>query len=261
MMEKGWIASTVADMRRAPDVQSERISQLLIFSPIEILEENQDWIYVHGPDGYKGWVKKGCVKIGTPTAPKWKVATPWAQVREISHGKPLGILPLDTAFDGEKRWRKIVFLWPTGERAYVEAKAVIPVNQCGGIPDLLALAQSLVGIPYLWGGTTTFGFDCSGFIQRLFHFTFNIWLPRDSQEQASVGQKVPHFEDLRAGDILCFPDHVALYLGEGKMIHASGRYAQVVISKPDDPYSVDLKSKFLFGVRVEPPPIRTHLRS
>jgi hypothetical protein len=94
-----------------------------------------------------------------------------------------------------------------------------------------------------------------------FHFTFNIWLPRDSQEQASVGQKVPHFEDLQAGDILCFPGHVALYLGEGQMIHASGRYAQVVISKPDDPYSADLKSKFLFGMRVEAPPIRTHLRS
>jgi len=253
MMEKGWITSTVADLRRSPDVQSERVSQLLIFSPIEILEKNQDWVYVRGPDGYKGWVKKGCVKIGTPTAPKWKVATPWAQVRGISNGKPLGILPLDTAFDGEKRWGKIVFLWPTGERAYVESRAVIPANRCGRIQDLLALAQSLVGIPYLWGGTTTFGFDCSGFIQRLFHFTFNVWLPRDSKEQTTIGQKVPHFEDLQSGDILCFPGHVALYLGEGNIIHASGKYAQVIISKQGDPYIIDLKKQFMFGVRIEIP--------
>jgi hypothetical protein len=54
MMEKGWIASTVADMRRAPDVQSERVSQLLIFSPIEILEENQDWALCP----WSGWVQR-----------------------------------------------------------------------------------------------------------------------------------------------------------------------------------------------------------
>lgn len=249
MMETGWITSTVADMRRAPDARSERVSQLLIFTHIEILEENQDWVYVRSPDGYKGWVKKGCVRLGTLPTPKWKVAKPWAQVREAKKGKPLGVLPLDAAFAGEKRQGKIVFLWPTGQRAYVEPCAAVPANWCGRIRDLLALAQSLVGIPYLWGGTTTFGFDCSGFVQRLFHFTFNVWLPRDSQEQARIGQKVFHLEDLHAGDILCFPGHVALYLGRKKVIHASGKFGQVMISKLDDPYLADLRKQFLFGVR------------
>jgi len=75
------------------------------------------------------------------------------------------------------------------------------------------------------------------------------FLRHHPQEQARIGQKVFHLEDLHAGDILCFPGHVALYLGRKKVIHASGKFGQVMISKLDDPYLADLRKQFLFGVR------------
>ena len=90
--------------------------------------------------------------------------------------------------------------------------------------DLTACANSFLGVPYLWGGTTPAGFDCSGLVQYCYREVFNIELPRTTYYQCEVGVEVP-FEELLPGDLLFFADggdvhHVAMYLGDGYYVEA-----------------------------------------
>ncbi len=86
--------------------------------------------------------------------------------------------------------------------------------------DVVAYASQFVGNAYVWGGTSlTDGIDCSGFTQAVFAH-FGISLPRTSGEQRSAGQEVS-YENAQAGDIICYAGHVAIYMGNGKIVHAS----------------------------------------
>ncbi len=92
---------------------------------------------------------------------------------------------------------------------------------------MLRTASEYVGAPYVWGGNTPHGFDCSGFTKYVFA-KYHISLPRTSREQARVGRAVPaEFAALRPGDLMMFAEpgqaisHVAIYAGNGRILHAS----------------------------------------
>lgn len=86
--------------------------------------------------------------------------------------------------------------------------------------DVVAFASTFVGNPYVFGGTSlTNGADCSGFVQSVYA-NFGISLPRSSAEQRSAGQEVS-YANAKAGDIICYAGHVAIYMGDGKIVHAS----------------------------------------
>lgn len=100
----------------------------------------------------------------------------------------------------------------------------LPVREARTLNDLIACANSFLGVPYLWGGTTPAGFDCSGLVQYCYREVFNIELPRTTYYQCEVGVEVP-FEELLPGDLLFFADggdvhHVAMYLGDGYYVEA-----------------------------------------
>lgn len=100
----------------------------------------------------------------------------------------------------------------------------LPVREARTLNDLTACANSFLGVPYLWGGTTPAGFDCSGLVQYCYREVFNIELPRTTYYQCEVGVEVP-FEELPPGDLLFFADggdvhHVAMYLGDGYYVEA-----------------------------------------
>ena len=100
----------------------------------------------------------------------------------------------------------------------------LPVREARTLNDLTACANSFLGVPYLWGGTTPAGFDCSGLVQYCYREVFNIELPRTTYYRCEVGVEVP-FEELLPGDLLFFADggdvhHVAMYLGDGYYVEA-----------------------------------------
>lgn len=100
----------------------------------------------------------------------------------------------------------------------------LPVREARTLNDLTACANSFLGVPYLWGGTTPAGFDCSGLVQYCYREVFNIELPRTTYYQCEVGVEVP-FEELLPGDLPFFADggdvhHVAMYLGDGYYVEA-----------------------------------------
>ena len=107
---------------------------------------------------------------------------------------------------------------------------------------LLRVARRMLEVPYRFGGTTLWGLDCSGFVQKTFAF-LNLDLPRSAREQFREGAKVAK-EDLSPGDLVFFrtyakyPSHVGIYLGDNRFVHASSREKKVTVDSLDTPYYV-----------------------
>jgi len=107
---------------------------------------------------------------------------------------------------------------------------------------LLRVAQRMLAVPYRFGGTTLWGLDCSGFVQKTFAF-LNLDLPRSAREQFREGAKVAK-ADLSPGDLVFFrtyanyPSHVGIYLGDNRFVHASSRERMVTVDSLDAPYYV-----------------------
>jgi cell wall-associated NlpC family hydrolase len=107
---------------------------------------------------------------------------------------------------------------------------------------LLRVAQRMLAVPYRFGGTTLWGLDCSGFVQKTFAF-LNLDLPRSAREQFREGAKVEK-ADLSPGDLVFFrtyakyPSHVGIYLGDNRFVHASSREKKVTVESLDTPYYV-----------------------
>lgn len=105
---------------------------------------------------------------------------------------------------------------------------------------LLRVAHGMLEVPYRFGGTTLWGLDCSGFVQKTFSF-LNLDLPRSAREQFREGTKVAK-ADLSPGDLVFFrtyakyPSHVGIYLGDNRFVHASSREKKVTVDSLDKPY-------------------------
>ncbi|MBI5192976.1 MAG: C40 family peptidase [Nitrospirae bacterium] len=109
--------------------------------------------------------------------------------------------------------------------------------------SLIDKAMDYIGVPYRFGGSSLKGIDCSAFVQTVYKY-FSIDLPRTAREQFKAGVRVSKKEQLRIGDLIFFrtyakyPSHVGIYVGEGKMIHASSRNKKVTISSINEPYYI-----------------------
>ena len=92
-----------------------------------------------------------------------------------------------------------------------------------------SFAQRFVGNPYVWGGTNlNTGADCSGFVKSVYK-SFGYNLPRSSSSQRSAGRKVS-YSNKQPGDLICYSGHIAIYIGNGKIVHASSRKTGIKIS-------------------------------
>lgn len=112
-------------------------------------------------------------------------------------------------------------------------------------------ARKFLGTPYLWGGSSPCGFDCSGLVQAIYR-TFGIYLPRDSKDQKRIGRKIAH-KDIAVGDLLFFRGHVAIAINRYRFIHSSLGEGGVAINslRPgDQDFREDLNDSFLGARRV-----------
>jgi cell wall-associated NlpC family hydrolase len=144
----------------------------------------------------------------------------------------------------EAGWVKVET--PSAQVGYVQRRIVMDEKIFRSIHPsqhrIVSVAKKFLGIPYLWGGTSTKGFDCSGFVQTVYRLN-NISLPRDANQIVNKGNPInpdPRFNNLQAGDMLFFgsnPDritHCAIYLGDRNYIHSSG-WVRINSFDPEDP--------------------------
>ncbi len=140
--------------------------------------------------------------------------------------------------------------------AWLPACAGVPVRppEQDAAQRVEALARSLVGTPYRYGGTTPRGFDCSGFVRYVFRKAANLTLPRSSRRQFSAGQAVPRGQELPS-DLIFYsiqgggPTHVGIYLGKGWFVHASDSGDAVKVADGAEEY---WRSRYLGARRVLP---------
>lgn len=261
--EKKWgvVYNSVGTMRSNNSFAAELVSQTLLGTPVRILDMDNGWLRVQTPDRYIGWIH-GSVKVMTRAdlqqynkQPKIIITSFYARSHEKCDVKsqPISdliagnILVLMQETDDFYRVR-----YPDGREGYVpkaDARRVVDwlKNKLSEGDEIIETAYQFMGVPYLWGGTSTKGVDCSGFT-KMVYFLHGIILARDASQQVRYGKlidKTGDFANVLPGDLVFFgkkatpenPDervvHVGIYIGNKRFIHASD-YVHINSFDPDD---------------------------
>lgn len=228
-MFDGVIRAAVAPLYARPDVLSPQISQLVLGSPITVLERAGRWLRVQGEDGYAGWSHDGYVTLDGATPDPRAAFSLGAELHDPA-GRLLARLPWGARVSGSGAGYRL----PDGRLGFLAAGELIDADAraqrfapCA--ENVARTSFRWLGAPYLWGGTTQNGVDCSGYVQAIFR-VHGVPLPRDSRMQWRAGDPLGSstaLEELRPADLLFFEgespqvSHVALSLGGGAMIHAA----------------------------------------
>lgn len=263
-MSYGIINVPVTDLRAEPDSASERRSQLLFGMAVEIGRSRGEFSLVSLPDKYSGWCRSG--HIITVAFEIWEkyVARPKQKVRAeavtIKGGPGVLTYPFRLFFNTELVIRphngQVHFELPGGMvRAPISTHYLLTIDKKKKLEvtgkKIVTTAARFLGTPYLWGGLTPFGYDCSGLVQMVFGF-YGIRLPRDSKDQRKEGVPVER-SALQPGDLVFSPGHVAISCGGSEILHASAGRGMVAFDSLDPKapnYREDLDKDYEFARRL-----------
>jgi cell wall-associated NlpC family hydrolase len=247
-------------MYAAPDESVDVVSQATLGQVVELVDTSGTLVRVRTPDAYEGWLSRAAVAAYPDAAtPRYARAGRIVEVTsllaylyreaDVTTARPRTSAPLATrlevAGEGDDGWLPIRL--PSGGTAYVQAGDVKEVDpkappRRGSPEDVLATARRFLGAPYLWGGMTAHGIDCSGLVSRVYHAN-GVALPRDAGLQFDSSEVVPVERGaLQPADMVFFgrsPEaitHVGLYVGAGRFISATTHETPVVHEdRLDDP--------------------------
>lgn len=275
----GVVNLSVSNIRTNPDHPAELSTQSLLGTPIKILKKGQ-WGYylVQTPDGYISWLDDdGFQMMNENEWNEWKKSEKiiytnefgWAyetadiksqHISDLVAGNLLKLLSEEKDFyQVEFPDKRIAYVLKSESERFDEwYKKLNPTGE-----DILRTAYRFMGVPYLWGGTSAKGMDCSGFTKTVY-FLNGIILPRDASQQVNTGELIETnngWENLQAGDLLFFGSkangekkeritHVAIYIGDGDFIHASGRVRINSFNKAKPYYSEYRDNAFIRAKRI-----------
>lgn len=222
-MEKHAICYlSIVPVRAEASDKSEIVTQLIFGDLCEVIEEQGNWSKVRiDSDGYEGWIdSKQIVEIDMIAYHRYKRERPiyvLEELAKVNTGEKLILLPIGARL-------------PFFEKGYIEAGNVMWqfLGRAGHYDknEVLRIAKLFIGVPYLWGGKSQFGIDCSGFVQQVFKLCRK-QLPRDAYQQEEEGLSV-EFEDTKPGDLAFFSNekgkvtHVGIVIENQNIIHAHG---------------------------------------
>jgi len=270
----GIVAISVANMRREQALRAELVNQILLGTVVKLYKREGGFYFTHNWDRYLGWVSSSSlVKVDSLTAAAWRqgprviCTANYGLVREQASSAATPIIDLVPGAVLRKvgqtgNWVEVQT--PDGQVGYVEKELVVAEATLRDTPAsrdrLVSTAKSYLGIPYLWGGTSSKAFDCSGFVQTVFRMN-NISLPRDASQMVLEGDPVDlgdQFENVLTGDLLFFgptPEritHVAMYLDDQRFIHSDG-LVHINSLDPDDPLYNEYRHRTLRAIkRIQP---------
>ncbi len=215
------VRAATAPMLAAPDPASETVSELLFGEPVRVYEVDDDWAWGKSTlDDYVGYLRAELLtrEIAQPTHVVDALATHIYPAPGIK-AAPLGWLSIGSRLTVRGQEGKFSRL--AGDR-WVYSGHLAPV--AAQVPDFVATAARYLGVPYLWGGRSSAGLDCSGLVQVVLQRA-GIRCPRDSDMMAAeLGRPVPVPDDLatlRRGDLIFLPGHIMIADGDGRVVHAN----------------------------------------
>lgn len=247
---QGVINISVANLRSEPKHSGELATQATLGTPVNILKKEAGWYWVQTPDGYLAWTDSGGIKAFSEME-----MDSWQQTEKVMFTKTYG-----HSYSTEKETQIVSDLvagnllklveetnthfhvaYPDERKAYIKKDKAQRydswlTNLTMNEEQLVAKAKELMGVPYLWGGTSTKGVDCSGFTKTVF-FLNGMIIPRDASQQVHAGvvvDSIKKFDALQKGDLLFFGRkatdstkekvvHVGMWIGNDEFIHSSGR--------------------------------------
>ena len=275
----GIVNLSVCNLRSANDFSSEMVTQALLGMPVRLLRQ-ENWYQIQTPDRYIAWVHR----VGIHPVTRAELAA-WNQAEKLiitahygfvfsapnKHTQTVSDCVAGNRFKllGTKGdYYKVGY--PDGREGYVAKAIAQPETRWRAqlkqdAASILQTAKTLMGIPYLWAGTSSKGVDCSGLVRTTL-FLHDILIPRDASQQATQGERIeiaPDFSNLQPGDLLFFGQkataeqkerviHVAFYLGDKRFIHSQGD-VRINSFDPTDPlFDAYNLGRLLFAARLLP---------
>lgn len=275
----GIVDLSVCNLRVAPDFSSEMTTQALLGMPVRVLQK-EGWYRVQTPDNYIAWVHRvGVHPVTKAQYDAWNRADKIVVTSHygFTYEKPDAAAQTvsDVVAGNRLKWEgtegafyKVAY--PDGRQAYIAQSIAQPekewraaLKQDAG--SVIRTAYTLMGIPYLWAGTSSKGVDCSGFVRTVL-FMHDIMIPRDASQQAYVGQHIdiaPDFVNVQPGDLIFFGRkatsekkervvHVGIYIGNQKFIHSQGDVHVSSFHPGDKDFDEFNLGRLLYAVRILP---------
>lgn len=275
----GIVNVSVCNLRSSADFSSEMMTQGLMGMPVRVLEKD-GWYRIQTPDKYIAWVHRVGIHpvtheelVAWNKAPKVVVTSHYGFV----YSQPkVGTQPVSDVVAGNRlklEGTKGAFYrvaYPDGRQGYLPKELAIPEDKWRAqikqdAASIIATAHTLMGVPYLWAGTSSKGVDCSGFMRTVL-FMHDILIPRDASQQAYVGEHIdiaPDFGNLQPGDLIFFGRkataerrervvHVGMYIGNKRFIHSQGDVRIGSFDPQDELFDEYNLGRLLFATRVLP---------
>ena len=275
----GILNLSVASLRTDPDFSSEMMTQGLLGMPVRVLQHD-GWYRIQTPDDYIAWVHR--VGVHLVTADELRAWNAAEKIVVTSHYGFVYSEPdltsqtvSDVVAGNRLKWEgsrgafyKVAY--PDGRIGYICKSISMPEKKWRAslkqdASSIIRTAHTLMGIPYLWAGTSSKGVDCSGFMRTVL-FMHDIIIPRDASQQANVGERIdiaPDFGNLQPGDLLFFGRkatadrkarvvHVGMYIGGRRFIHSQGDVHVSSLDAADPLFDEYNLGRLLFASRVLP---------
>lgn len=224
------IAAPSLPLRRKPRADSTLDTEALHGETATVYEEREGWAWCQlEHDGYVGYMpSEGLIAVGAPPSHRVCVLRTYVFPEPDSKTPPLAMLSLNARFRVEETHGRFL---RTATGGFVYASHAASAGDCAA--DFVAVAETFLGTPYLWGGRTSVGLDCSGLVQ-LAASAAGYSVPRDADmQEAEAGEPVNWREEqaMRRGDLVFWEGHVGIMTGAHEFLHANA-YHMAVAREP-----------------------------
>lgn len=219
----GCMAPATA-IRAAADANAEQMDQLLFGERFEVLEEEGAWVFGQAArDGYVGFVEAAALQpAGAMPTHRVSALRTYAFAEPSIKSRAIGPYSINSLVTVEAVDGKLAKVTGAG---WMTAAHLSPIGEFED--DWAAVAERFVGAPYLWGGRESLGLDCSGLVQQVL-FACGRACPRDTDQQRAIGLPI-EAADFGRGDLVFWKGHVALGIGDGRIVHANGHHMATAI--------------------------------